>query len=67
MRRQDSVYNGLLKAPDDCNVVAAHDVARPLVGRNYMVQLFLESLSLLLVVGGIFKYIKITTPARISK
>ena len=31
LRRQDSVYNGLLKVPNDCNIVAVHDVARPLV------------------------------------
>ena len=29
--RQDSVYNGLLRVPTDCNMVAVHDVARPLV------------------------------------
>jgi len=29
--RQDSVFNGLNKIPDDCSLVAVHDSARPLV------------------------------------
>lgn len=29
--RQDSVYNGVSALPDDCNLVAIHDSARPLV------------------------------------
>ena len=29
--RQDSVFNGLSKIPDDCSLVAVHDSARPLV------------------------------------
>lgn len=29
--RQDSVYNGLLRVPEDCGFVAIHDGARPLV------------------------------------
>eukprot|EP01039_Chlorochromonas_danica_P006102 gene6102-6719_t len=29
--RQDSVFNGLSKVPDNCSLVAIHDAARPLV------------------------------------
>jgi len=29
--RQDSVFNGLSKIPDECSLVAIHDAARPLV------------------------------------
>ena len=63
MRRQGSVYNGLLKIRNDCNIVTVHDAARPLVGRNYMVQLFLESPSRSL---GEYTNIKITTPEDIQ-
>ena len=31
VERQDSVFNGLCRVPDDCGIVAVHDVARPLV------------------------------------
>lgn len=31
VERQDSVYNGLLQVPSNCDMIAVHDVARPLV------------------------------------
>ena len=32
--RRDSVYNGLLALPEDCDIVAIHDAARPFVRRE---------------------------------
>ena len=31
VERQDSVFQGLQQVPDECHIVAVHDVARPLV------------------------------------
>lgn len=36
--RQDSVYNGILKVPKDCKIVAVHDSARPLVTQEEVLQ-----------------------------
>ena len=34
--RRQSVYNGLLALPEDCEIVAIHDAARPFVSRQIM-------------------------------
>jgi 2-C-methyl-D-erythritol 4-phosphate cytidylyltransferase len=41
--RQDSVYNGLLQVPKDCEIVAVHDVARPLVTHEEVQQVISDA------------------------
>ena len=42
--RQDSVFNGLLKTPDNCSVVAIHDAARPCVTESECLTCFQDGI-----------------------
>ncbi|TXI41176.1 MAG: 2-C-methyl-D-erythritol 4-phosphate cytidylyltransferase [Nitrosomonas sp.] len=38
LRRQDSVYNGLQKVSEDCDLVCIHDSARPFIAKDKVIK-----------------------------